>query len=61
MADFADIASDLEEVHNRCAAQVRKPIEPRSGSCLWCDDRCSGAYCSPECRDDHSQWKRRQN
>ena len=61
MADIVDDASILAEAHLKYALAKRKPVEPRRGTCLWCLEPCKGVYCSPDCRDDHHQWLRRQS
>ena len=52
MATIDDQASDHEAAYLAEALRFRKPIPRNTGFCLNCKAETTGAYCSPECRDD---------
>lgn len=63
MADPADIAAKLQQMHNDLAAAKRRPgpdIRP-NGHCHYCgeDILAPKLYCDSDCADDHDRETRR--
>jgi hypothetical protein len=58
MADEADRASSLEEMHREVSLSYRKPVPVRTGRCLNCDEPSQGAFCNAGCREDYERFER---
>lgn len=57
MADEADRANDLAELHLRNMLNRRVHVDKNSGFCLNCGETSRGAYCCTEFREDHERIK----
>lgn len=64
-ADPSDLASDLEERERSAMRWARKPVLPRTGACLNCEEKLppslvslGAAYCDEFCRQDHEARQR---
>lgn len=57
MADEIDHANELAELHLRHQLSRRAHVDRGRGFCLNCGETCNGAYCCPECREDHEMRK----
>lgn len=61
MADDIDNANDLADLHLKAAiynAQTVTGNENLTGKRHWCGEPTRGAYCSKECRTDHTKRER---
>lgn len=60
MADTADDASEMAELH--LAAELAKPkaiLPPLTGHCFYCHTPTPERFCDADCRDDFERDKRR--
>jgi len=57
MADEIDQANELADLHLKAALDAAKATgnENLTGNCHWCGEPTRGAYCSAECRTDHTK------
>jgi hypothetical protein len=60
MADNADDASEMAELH--LAASLAKPkviLPPLTGHCFYCHSLTTDRFCDADCRDDYDRDQRR--
>jgi hypothetical protein len=55
MADPLDEAAEVTEMLLQKALNTRAAVPEKTGFCLTCEEPTPGAFCSPECREDHER------
>lgn len=55
MSDPLETAAQVTEMLLAQSLSFRAPVPAKTGQCLACAEPTVGAFCSPECREDHER------